>query len=128
MSWHGAIDSEGHELDRDTFYKAAIRPGVPNAMQFVIDVPPELRSPNTSFSQEGLDQLGDQIKTFILARILGTWRETGKPPVDLSVALSLHFEEVPREELQKGSYPWWQLVDEGKHPLEGSHRLSKEQR
>jgi len=113
-----------NDLERDEFYRTAIRPEFPNQMKFVLDRPDDVVDSEHSFSQDGIDSMVEQIKTFILARTLGTWNGTGSPPQHLTVSLALHFQETTKSTLRGGSWPWWQLVDKGDNPLEGSHRAS----
>lgn len=126
MSWNVRYEGEPRDLDRDEFYRQAIKPGFPNRMAFQLEASPENLAAGRSFSQEGLDNLAEQLKTFILARTLGTWSEEGVVPSSLTVGLQLSFETVPLESLRRGSAPWWHLVDEGGSPIEGGSRLEQD--
>jgi len=109
----------GGDLSRDDFYKKAIQPNFPNRMQFVLtasDVEGQ------TFSEEGMDAVTEQIESFIMARILGTWRKTKTAPHELTVNVDLEFKARSEHELRQGAWPWWALVDKGNHPLDGGHR------
>jgi hypothetical protein len=113
------------ELPRDDFYKKVVQPGFPNEMTFVLDVPEELRQENKSFSEEGFDQLMDNITSFLLGRTLGTWQSEGAPPSELTVRMSLEFKAEPKSRLREGG-PWWHLVDQDGKSIDGSYRWSVE--
>jgi len=111
------------DLSRDEFYQAAIQPDFPDCMQFVLTAAAQPSGEgDLTFSEEGIENLTDQIKHFIMARILGTWRKQNLAPKELSVGLVLDFKAPDEEMLRKGAWPWWALVDKGAHPLDGGHR------
>jgi len=117
----------GDELSRDEFYRAAIQPDFPDNMQFVLTATTNFGE-NVTFSQEGIDGMVEQLKSFIMARILGTWHKTNVAPHELTVNMRLEFKADEMEKLRKGDWPWWALVDEGKNHLDGSHRVRDERR
>jgi len=124
-------DYSEDDVSRDDFFRKAIHPNFPNHMQFVLSIPPEvirIGDEDLTFSHEGIDALTEQIGSFIMARILGTWRKTNAAPHELTVDLDLSFKALSRRELREGAWPWWALVDEGKTPLDGGHRGSHERR
>jgi len=117
-----------NDLSRDEFYRKVIEPDFPNVMQFALDVPPERRQPGRSFSEDGVETVTQQMKDFVLARVLGTWSKTKQPPYEMTVTVDIAFRSTPLSDLREGLLPWYALVDQGNNPLEGSHRPSKGQR
>jgi hypothetical protein len=124
-TWSVSVDGESQDLGRDAFFMKVIQPGFPNTMNFVLEVPEAKRQANRSFSEDGVDQMVEQIKTFLMARTLGTWDEGGSPPHEMSVVLRVGFKAVPIGTLRLGDNPWWHLVDEGQNPIEGSIRMEE---
>lgn len=101
------------EFSREDFLKRVVKPEFGDSMNFQITK--QVRDDNMGISMEAIDGLLDQMKTFILGRMLSAWGGgKGDPPLDLLATLKLSWEAHPEEVLEIG-LPWWNLVD-------GSHR------
>jgi hypothetical protein len=116
------VDGDSTRWDRDAFFKAAVQPGFPDKMAFVLEVPEPLRQEGRSFSEDGFEALNEQMKSFVAARLLGHWRKDEFPPYEMTVELNVRFKKTPQRVLENGDSPWWSLVDEGKNPIDASYR------
>jgi hypothetical protein len=122
-TWNFKVKGEPKgDLDRDSFYLQAIKPEFPDEMTFVLQADGATVRPGTTFSEEGFENLFEQLKTFLTARTLGNWRGTGEAPIEMTVDLRVEFKSRSIEELKNGYGPWYHVVDPGGTPLEGSIR------
>ncbi len=114
-------------MDRDKFYEQAIQPEFDDHMIFQLDVTnPE--NPN-SFSAEGVNDIMDQVQSFVLARTMGNWEKLHRPPKHMKMAVVLSFDTKPHDqtEIQAQEWPWFagETDDLGLSQVEGSKRIPR---
>ena len=112
-------------MDRDDFYRDALRPDFPNQMRYVLSVPAEARYPDRTFSMEAIDAMTEQFKAFVLTRIAGTWKQQKAAPHEMTVSLNIAFAATPQRDLEEGYGSWWVLVDKGNNPIDTQFRVTK---
>lgn len=110
------------EWNRDEFYELAMHPDFPDEMSFQLDRPVKT-NPTLTFSQEGVDQLAEQFRTFVMARIVGR-SEKVSPPHHMRVNVTFDWAPGnPRTDENVG--PFWIAEDESLEPLDGTRRKYK---
>lgn len=107
------------QWDRGEFYELAMHPDFPDEMALQLDRASKT-DPTTTFSMEAVDELTEQFRTFLMARIVGRSRK-GLMPHHMRVNLSLDWNPGnPKTDPNVG--PFWIAEDESLTPLDGSHR------
>lgn len=109
-------------VPEDEFYELMIAPGFPDEMNFQIEVPPENRDGERTFSFEGIDGIADRVRDFMLARVHGKWKRSGVPPTALRVHVSLSWDGMTQEQLAKEDPPWYAAGDHGGTLFDGEYR------
>jgi hypothetical protein len=120
-------DSDGStsRFDADQFYEMAKHPLFPDKMTFQIRVANPANP--YSFSKEGIEGTVDQMQAFIVARVMGQWRKTGKPPREMQIEVAINWKYEPEDVLSLGDMPWFNRDEDkgGLTQLDGEHRISR---
>jgi hypothetical protein len=108
-------------LNRDTFLKMQMGPDGEDQMNFV------LRSgdpnPEHFFSLEGVENITQQIRDYVLARTLAKYNRTGKAPKNVSVNVKLDWSGPSNLALELRGVPWYGADDHGPTPIDGDRRV-----
>jgi hypothetical protein len=114
----GSVQDGG--MDGDEFYGRAIQPDFPDEMVFQIRVGnPDNKG---TFSKDGILDTVDLMGKFILARVIGTWEKTGKPPRVMNVALKIKWEND--DNIAEGFLPYFDadITGESLTQIDTTHR------
>jgi len=96
-------------MEHHEFYERAVKPGFGDFMHFQLEREAE---DDLAFSMEAIEDLAEEMKNFLLARIYARWKLTGKAPRQLLAKLDLKWQSYPQDVLDLG-LPWWAAVDPG---------------
>jgi len=89
-------------MDQREFYEMAMTPEFGNAMNF--EITRDHPTPGTTFSMEAIEGVAQQIKNFMLARIVAH-EDAGNPlPQRMSTKILVEFDGMPASEDQYGFY------------------------
>jgi hypothetical protein len=106
----------------DEYYRLAMQPEFPNEMAFQITH--ENADPDKTFSKEGVEEIADKMHAFVMARIMGQWRKTGKAPKVMTAVLALEFDG--RSDVREGDLPYFDIgVVGGLTQADGAHRIPR---
>jgi len=111
------------EMERGEFYEAAMQPDFPDEMAFQIDRAVIDNDPLTTFSQEAVDELADQFRMFLMARIVGHGKRVGVMPKHMRATVTLDWNPSgqPVDDTTVG--PYFQIGnDVGLEPLDHTRR------
>ena len=112
-------------IDADVFYQEAQQPDFPDEMLFQIGK--ENPDNEGTFSREGIADIVDMIEAFIMARLLGQWKKTGKPPKVLKMHLKMEWEHDPH--IAEGSLPYVEsLLWDGQIQIDSERRIPRDKR
>ena len=106
-------------MQPDEFRDLMVRPEAGDEMVFQI----ERANPDdgsTTFSAEALEGLTENVTTFVAARTLARWEQTGRGPQKVTARVVLDWDDD--SDLEEGP-PWWHLDDKGMTPLDGGDRI-----
>lgn len=109
-------------MDAETFFEKAKQADFPDEMAFQIRV----NNPENelSFSREGIVDTVDLIQSFIMARILGQWKKTGKPPKVMNMHLSIAWEND--DNIAESFLPYFDAdINEGLTQIDSQYRDSR---
>jgi hypothetical protein len=110
------------KVHRDRFYEAAMQPDFPDEMAFQLDrVDPS--DPLVTFSQEGVNELAEQFRMFLMARIVGHGQKDGAMPKHMRATVKLDWnpEYDPIDDPDVG--PYFHIdTDDGLTPLDHTRR------
>jgi len=110
-------------VERSDFFEQMMRPVAPNEMVFQIDRRRPRRQPDETLSQEAVDEIAEQFRMFLMARLLGETKRTGLGPQHVRATVTLDFNPRvdPVNDPEVG--PYFQIGnDEGLEPLDGTKR------
>ena len=106
-------------MDHNEFFKLAMSPGFSDEMVFELENKDP--DPDRTFSVEGFDEIGNQVKAFVMARTLAR-RKQGK----LAKAVSIHIGVTWDNQQGDDQYfPWYHLNDAGLTQMDGEHRVKR---
>ena len=106
--------------DRNQFYELAMHPDFPDEMALQLDRTVET-DPRVTFSQEGVDELAEQFRTFLMARVVGRSAKTGRMPHHVRATVT--FDWAPGDpKIDPNVGPFYIAEDEGLTPIDGSRR------
>lgn len=109
-------------MDADEFYTQAVDPAFPDEMIFQIRAE-NPKNPGT-FSREGLTDTVDMMDAFIMARIMGQWKKTARPPKAMRMHLKIMWDADP--DIEESYLPWFDgTLREGPTQLDGKHRVPR---
>lgn len=98
-------------MNQREFYELAVKPDFPDVMDFAVDR--DDPAPDATFSEEAIDSVVNQFKTFLMARTYGTWEKTSKAPKHVRARVFLEFDDKSHERLTDWdtNAPWYSLMD-----------------
>jgi len=110
------------KLDREAFYEAAMRPYFPDEMAFQLDrVDPS--DPLVTFSQEGVNEIAEQFRMYLMARIVGHGEKVGVMPKHMRATVVLDWNPDPDPINDTTVGPYFHIDhDEGPTPLDHTRR------
>jgi hypothetical protein len=89
-------------MDQVDFYKMAMMPEFGDEMIF--ELTREDQTPNTTFSMGAVNGIAEQMKNFMLARIVARQDAGHKLPKRMSAVVRLEFDGIPASESEYGFY------------------------
>lgn len=110
-------------MDADEFYKTAMEPGFMDEMVFQIHAA-NPKNPGT-FSKEGVENTVDLMQSFIIARLMGRWKRTGKPPKEMKMHLKIEW--VTDDDIADGWLPYFDadIRGNGLTQVDGQNRIPR---
>lgn len=122
------MNEQRAHMERMEFIEMAMRPDTPDEIALQIDKPP-LKDETTdglrytTFSEEALDALAEQFRTFLMARVLGQMEKTGAPPQHVRATVTLDW--APGHPFEDAG-PFYHIEkDEGITPIDHTRRKWK---
>jgi hypothetical protein len=109
-------------MDRNEFFEAAMQADFPDEMAFQLDRA-DPSDPQTTFSQEGVNELAEQFRMFLMARIVGRGERTGTMPKHLRAMVTLDWNPRfdPVDDPSVG--PFYHIGDDqGLEPIDHTRR------
>jgi hypothetical protein len=116
-------EHEGRTIERENFLRMMMKPEAPDEMNFV------LRSqdpdPQRFFSIEGVEEITQQIRDFVLARAMASYVANGRrfAPKNVSLNVKLDWRGPSNQQLENRGVPWYGGDDRGPTPLDGDRRV-----
>jgi len=109
-------------VSRDDFYEDMLRPDAPDEMAFQIDRDKPNDPPGMTFSEEAINDLAEQFRMFLMARIYGQIKRTGLGPRHLRASVRLDWHPGdPHTDEEVG--PYYQIrADNGLTVIDGELR------
>ena len=110
---------------REEFWEHAIQPDFPDEMAYQIDREhAKTEDPTTTFSLEAVNEIAEQFRMFLMARILGTQRKrNGLAPKHMRATVTLDWNPSPEPVNDPTVGPYFQIDHDTKiEPLDGSKR------
>jgi len=94
------------------FFAEAQEPDFPDKMAFQITREPQPgETPDTTFSQEALEEMLSNIERFVVARIIGR-QKTGMGPKEINVVVDIDWASDPQVPADMVLNPWWSIEGE----------------
>jgi hypothetical protein len=111
------------KMERQDFYEAAMQADFPDEMVFQLDRPTKDNDPLTSFSQEGVNELAEQFRTFLMARIVGHGERVGVMPKHMRATVVLDWNPTGEPVNDPTVGPFFHIGDDkGLSPMDHTHR------
>jgi len=107
-------------LSADVFFSQAMHPHQPDEFATQINRPPGDRDPNTTFSQEAVDAISEQFRTWVMARIVAHKERTGRYPKNMRATINLDW--APQHPYEDAGLYYHIAEDTGIEPIDGSVR------
>lgn len=110
------------KVGSDDFYESMMLPDAPNEMAFQLDRDKPGDTPQTTFSMEGINELAEQFRSFLMARTYGEMQRTGFGPRHLRATVKLDWHPGdPLHDPEVG--PFYSIDnDGGLTPVDGTRR------
>ena len=110
------------KVSSEDFYDAMLLPDAPDEMAFQIDRDKPGDPPGMTFSVEAVNEIAEQFRMFLMARIYGTMQRTGIGPRHLRATVKLDWnpgDPLPDPEVG----PFYAIDnDHGPTPIDGKRR------
>ena len=108
-------------VPRDAFLKMQMGPNGEDEMNFVLRS--QNPDPESFFSMEGVENITQQVRDYVLARALAEYNRTGKPPKNVSLNVKLDWSGPSDLALEIRGVPWYGANDHGPTPIDGDSRV-----
>ena len=119
MSERFSLTPNTKDTETDTFWNEMLKPDAPDEMVFQIDKNPG--NPAT-FSQEAVDEMAEQFRLFLMARVYGHNQRTGIPARHLRIYTQLDWSPNGDPMNDPNVGPYFQVGDKGITPIDGTRR------
>lgn len=108
-------------MEMEKFFNLACQPDFGDIMSFQIHS--EDKTPGTTFSREGVENVTDQMFRFIMARMLARMNQD-LPAKDLHIQMRLTWDRFERDLLDEIGPPWYDFSDKktGLSQIDATHR------
>ena len=118
------MSTDPQDMARDEFLEAAMQPEFPDRMAYQIDRAYDPGQPDATFSQEAVDALAEQFRTFLMARVVAYRTSRGRSPLLVRAMVDLDW--AP-DDPKDGDAPFYHIErDPGLEPFDPSRRKWKE--
>ena len=119
--WEG-LKAESRGVETTDFFEAMMEPEAPNEMAFQMDRDRPEDPPQMTFSIEAVNEVAEQFRMYLMARIYGEMQRTGLGPRHLRAYVTLDWApDDPQHSPKVG--PYYQIdKDEGPTPIDGTRQ------
>lgn len=115
----------GEKATANDFYEEMMRPDAPDEMAFQLNRDKPGDPVGMTFSQEAINEVAEQFRMFLMARVYGQMQRTGIGPRHLRATVKLDW--APGNPLGDASVgPFYEIAnDQGITPVDGKRRTYK---
>jgi len=117
------LEPQSDQIPQTDFYEAAMQPDFPDEMAFQIDRDMADDDPESTFSQEAVNEIAEQFRMFLMARLVGKIEGTGVGPRHLRATVNLDWKPSRHPKGDPTVGPFFHIKgDEGMTPIDSTKR------
>jgi len=116
------MEPNSKDIDHGDFWEDMLRGHAPDEMVLQLDRPAG-EPPESTFSMEAVNEIAEQFRLFLMARIIAHKNRTGRQPKHLRAHVNLDWAPRLDPHNDPNVGPYFQIErDTGKTPLDSEHR------